>query len=600
MKVDFERLHWVDYPSEETPINADNLNRLEEGVAGLYSDLSDIDNLYKKVGSVFYYFPNLSTGGYSGNCSLAVTRTKTVLFDCGPTSDWNAIKLYFDNLYNSGLFTNIDYIVISHYHYDHIQNLDSLLKNYPHENCHAYVPLNPASYSSTDVSGNYNSVISALTANGVEYTEVSSETTIVIDEAFTEMTLFNSSVEDYTYYKRISAVYNNYSMVALIKSGNVYSMFPGDIQREAQIRIVNTRKLPRLFLYCVHHHGIQNDDYRPYLEAIDPEYSVIMTSHNRALVSAASSFSGNYFSGDVGSTGFSSYAYVSGKDGGSIIEGAPVPKIGWYYTYVTLYVDNSYSGEIYDGTEEHPFTNINEAIMFVNKSSNLHYIITVKGTSEKYEYTWIRDMFVPLEIIGKKGSNNEYPSVSGIYMRNCTNVSISNMTIDGTGRTVNNQATLIYAWAAQSCSFSNCVIDGANMENAGSTYSFQLRESHLYITGCEIKNVSTGFLPYREGSVTTNGVNFKNLATACYSVGNLSVTIKGKDTVTNCAKWVIGNLDSGRPFVVAKNAISNSLLALNSASAVSVPFYYDSNNPVCVCQGTKVYNILTGAAVTIS
>lgn len=42
MKVDFERLHWENYPSTNTPIDADNLNRLEEGVAGLYSDVSEI------------------------------------------------------------------------------------------------------------------------------------------------------------------------------------------------------------------------------------------------------------------------------------------------------------------------------------------------------------------------------------------------------------------------------------------------------------------------------------------------------------------------------------------------------------------------------
>lgn len=43
MKVDFKRLTWENYPSEETPLNADNLNRLEEGVAGLYSDVHDIE-----------------------------------------------------------------------------------------------------------------------------------------------------------------------------------------------------------------------------------------------------------------------------------------------------------------------------------------------------------------------------------------------------------------------------------------------------------------------------------------------------------------------------------------------------------------------------
>lgn len=43
MRVNFQRLTWENYPSTETPINADNLNRLEEGVAGLYSDMAGIE-----------------------------------------------------------------------------------------------------------------------------------------------------------------------------------------------------------------------------------------------------------------------------------------------------------------------------------------------------------------------------------------------------------------------------------------------------------------------------------------------------------------------------------------------------------------------------
>lgn len=43
MRVNFERLTWENYPSTNTPVNADNLNRLEEGVAGLYSDVAEIE-----------------------------------------------------------------------------------------------------------------------------------------------------------------------------------------------------------------------------------------------------------------------------------------------------------------------------------------------------------------------------------------------------------------------------------------------------------------------------------------------------------------------------------------------------------------------------
>ena len=50
MRVDFERLQWENYPSTNTPLNADNLNRLEEGVAGLYSDVSEIQEELGEVG----------------------------------------------------------------------------------------------------------------------------------------------------------------------------------------------------------------------------------------------------------------------------------------------------------------------------------------------------------------------------------------------------------------------------------------------------------------------------------------------------------------------------------------------------------------------
>lgn len=43
MKVSFEPLLWEDYPSINTPINAENLNRLEAGVAGLYEDMVEIN-----------------------------------------------------------------------------------------------------------------------------------------------------------------------------------------------------------------------------------------------------------------------------------------------------------------------------------------------------------------------------------------------------------------------------------------------------------------------------------------------------------------------------------------------------------------------------
>lgn len=574
------------------------LKALEAQKDGKIEEILEKLDALKKQGSVLYLFPDLSTGGYSGNCSLMVGPEKTIMFDAGPTTDWSAIKQYYDQLYTAGIFKNIDYIVISHYHYDHVQNLASILAAYPHKDCRAYLPMNPDGYCTQDVSAYRTAVINALDAAGVPYTEVVADTDVEIEKDYITMSLFNSSPVDYKYYSVESpSIYNNFSMCALIRTGEIYSMFPGDIQRAAQIRLMNTKDLPRLFLYCVHHHGIQNDDYYPYLSKIEPEYSVIMTSHNRALTSAASSYSGNYLAGDVGSTGFSSYAYACGANAGSIIDGLTIPKIGWYYSYVDLYVDNTYTGPVYDGTVDHPFTQINEALMFVDQSSNLHYRIRVKGTGTRYGYTWIRDLNTALEIIGYKDPDLDvYPEVQGLYVRNASNVEVNHLIFNGTGRTIHENGIMVECWASR-LTLSGCDIDCTNMTDA-SNRAVEVREAILYLTSCSISNFYAGIIAYRYGEVTTNNVDFAN-GTYCYLLSNLSVYVRGNDTASSVTNWMFGDLNDGRPYVISKNCIDAALVALNSLSSVSEPLYYDSSNPVCIMQGTHLHNVLTGVEVTL-
>lgn len=572
---------------------------VKQKVDGIDPDIIDkikeLKDLYTQTGSVFYMFPDLTTGGYSGNSSLIITPSKTLLMDCGPSTDWNAIRQYYDVLYANNIFTNIDYIVISHYHYDHIENLADILNRYPHKNCKAYIPLSPDGYyaSTPTLIANYNSVVSTLTNRGVAFTEVSTVTEFNIDDNFTSMKLLNSTESDYLYYSGIQTVYNDYSMVAMFKCGNIYAMFPGDIQAEAQKRLMDLYTLPRLFLYVVHHHGIQNDDYRPYLEAIQPEYSIIMTSHNRALQSAASSFSGNYLAGDVGSTGFGSYEYVSNKDAGSIIDGIAINKIGWYYSYIDLYVDNTYSGTVYNGEQNTPFTDINEALMFVQPNSNLHYRINVVNTGTPYSYVWLRDIGSAIELLCEAGTE-----IDGIYIRNCNSVFVQNATFNGAGRDINNNSTLAYVWSS-SVVFNACAFDGTSLGNTGTPTAIQIRETYnVYASTCSISNVTRGVGTYRYGGVSVNG-NTWNTVNICYNLSSLALNIRGKDTITSVTSWITGSTSNGRPFTVSKDNLTATLLAKISSSAVSQPFYYNSSNQLCCVQGSNVYNILTGATVSI-
>ena len=41
--VNYQRVNWEDLPEKTTPINAENLNKMDEGLAGLYHDLESVN-----------------------------------------------------------------------------------------------------------------------------------------------------------------------------------------------------------------------------------------------------------------------------------------------------------------------------------------------------------------------------------------------------------------------------------------------------------------------------------------------------------------------------------------------------------------------------
>lgn len=53
--IDFERLDWEDYPSTATPLSADNLNRLEDAMEGIYDDVGDQEEIIENILGNFAY-----------------------------------------------------------------------------------------------------------------------------------------------------------------------------------------------------------------------------------------------------------------------------------------------------------------------------------------------------------------------------------------------------------------------------------------------------------------------------------------------------------------------------------------------------------------
>lgn len=625
-------------------------------VSGEYIGLNNFGHYNN---SAKFYFPSLESGTNACSSAIMTVGGKCVLFDCGASTEWNLIKNYYSDLKKNGVFTNIDAIVISHYHYDHVENLENILTTFKPKYCKVYLPMNPSNYfigassGSGSVDSYYENVTSVLQIYkdnlepecNFDYIEVAEDTTIELVPGFCTMDLFNSNDVDYAYYKDNSAGYNNYSMCALIRTGDVYSMFPGDIEKIAQQRIADTRVLPRLIVYPIHHHGFEKEDSQKYINMICPEYGVISTTHNRMILNGnTDSMLANYATKNLYSTGYGKCEFIVGSHGGSVVHGKELTQCGWNYDYFNFYVDNEYVGPIYDGTIEHPFTNINECLMFINDNKQSDFTIHIKGTNTVYSPIWCRN--VPKEITFTSYGDNK-PRIAEAYIGGSNNVVLDNLIFEGIGRDFNDDnkiknLRLIYTVnsnlkitnceinhvgnvytqglsvvefaAALYANGSNLMINNCNFR--GETQSdddvrhkaiYCTNNTNIHMVNCSMTKFYYGVYSGRKSEVVVDTIKFSDI-TRCYYLKDLDLHIVGEDEVVyvesdgkktpTVTHYVYGEVGSGVQYRLttrAKESKFDELVILNSTSAVSYPFYYQgrSGTNLCIAMGSNIYGLGT-------
>ena len=542
------------------------------------------------------YFPNFNDNSYySGNMAVVNSRGKTWLMDCGPRVNWVSVNKLINDLFVNGVITNIDYIVISHYHWDHVGafqggsnplNLIDILNTYAHNNCVCYAPLNPSGYYTGNdaaiINATYANVRSACIAANVTFTEVSQNT--IIEYALnSSITLFNSTPADYLSYSGANSVYNNYSMCALFTFDNNNVMFPGDIQATAQQRIVETRKLPRLEMYAVHHHGLQNDDYVPFLDAIFPELLVVPTSINRFSNSARDCMAANYCGGDNNITS-NAYGNVTISYYGNtqrLDEGVIFNTIGDYYVYVTIYVDNTKTicGV---GTAEDPCNSLESALNLI-KSNNatMAYTIKLKPTATPYNGCYIRSLTNNITITSW---TNSPAKVQWLYFNACNDCGVDNLEFVS-AREQHGHHTALYV-KNQYLTVANCVFAyvGTAIDdiyyiyiNAGKVYAHDNE-----FNGNSVITTARGIVGHIFSELYTGSNVFSGMSSA-YQAYEMHIYLKDIDTLENTTEYIRGGGDENVPYtpnnyVAPKlnNSAYGNLLSLNTSGAISDIFVISS------------------------
>lgn len=545
--------------------------------------LEDIIASMEEPVSSQLFFPNLNqVSYYSANFAVLCSYGKTFILDCGAYLNWQACKALLDALVLLGKVKNIDYIIISHYHYDHVENIGNILSNYPHEDCTVYAPLNPDSYfdgsGKEGIMTNYNLVQTSCAEAGVTLEIVSRDTTVhyPLADSYSYFELINSTATDYAYYKSIGSVYNNYSMIATFTIDSQRLMFPGDLQRDGQIHVLGLHDIKQVELYSAHHHGIQNDDYIPYLNAITPHYIVVQTSGYRINVSARSSYVSNYYTAYTVllTNAFGPVTFNIYKTSTELLEGQPLSSMGDAFSYLDIYVDNT-ATELGDGTEAHPVNSIFTALMLCNNTINMSYRIHLKATGTIYEGVFIRNRTCNISIDTWGEGKAE---IDFIYCGFNSELSLSNLKFTGLRAFSGVNAQLIVR--NMPLYVSGCEFDMTGLTER--TYGIVSEFSTVYMvnntfTGDGPTGSMVGVRAYRYTTSITNGNTFNNVE-MCYYLANNKVCIRDVDRLSNIGTYLQGSTTEGVPVEIPSltaelAAAIEANMATNSASATSGIFY---------------------------
>lgn len=194
-----------------------------------------------------------------GDCIFISSGNENMLIDCGEASKSDTVVAYLNNL---GV-ERIDYVVATHPHSDHMGGMSDIIRTYdigevimPH--------LDDSDIPTTRYFENF---LEACSEKGLYITEAQLGRTISLGDAEAEIIAPNS--------EKYSGA-NNYSVGIILTHGNNNFLFTGDAEKLAENEMLESGSLEHVRVYKVGHHGSDTSSTEDFLEAISPDYAVIM------------------------------------------------------------------------------------------------------------------------------------------------------------------------------------------------------------------------------------------------------------------------------------------------------------------------------------
>ena len=201
-----------------------------------------------------------------GQGDAIVIRTparKTILIDTGDkTMHKDYGELVVVPYFKARGIRDIDLLVLTHPHADHIGGVQSIMENIQVDK----VLIPRCEYESTL----YDNVLASFEKNNIEV--IYADTSLV----FQEFTPVKLKILHPTYEYKNEKNVNNYSVVIKVEYGDLAVLFTGDAEKEVEaILVENWGNTLDSDLLKVGHHGSNSSSTHEFLEHVSPEYAVI-------------------------------------------------------------------------------------------------------------------------------------------------------------------------------------------------------------------------------------------------------------------------------------------------------------------------------------
>lgn len=483
----------------------------------------------KDESEVAYIFPKNFINTGSGDISLIKAYGKNIVIDTHRASSKTQVYQFLDD----NNVSHIDYLIITHYHDDHMGNVANLISDgYVDKNTNVYLPAycnlitNNPTYLAL-----YNEVINALNNAEISYTIPSENSYLTLGLSF-KLTFYNCDEEMFD--ESGWTAYNNMSTMCLVEHKHVKSLYVGDCDLPSMQRAVNNGFInSKIDLYKIEHHGVNFESPQQALKICIPDYAVQLSSINDSKInnfavtrtlSNLKHMKTKIFSQHKNNE--NQIAFISSNNEMKNISGVESLSISNRTDYFVYYVDASTTNDVQNGSQDYPFVELSQAIgEALDRNFGTTEIYLADGN---YNYRHSADTKnranyanCDISIYG----NSEHPENvvlhNGIKSRN-SKLQISGVTIysdnydciEASQSTINITKCVL---TAQSPSSNNCITSSDNCK--------------LTISNSTLENSENGISAHNDIILSINNT-FSNLSRA-YKMSDRSLLNNINDTYNN-------------------------------------------------------------------